>query len=441
MDLKKIIITFLERYAESEKPIGLAFSGGSDSTCLLHVLHSLDSSFIKGLHVIHINHNWRPESSKQASYLHDKIQKMGYTFHRKDLEKPTSSSNMEDQARQLRLSFFHEIAEKHNLQGILLAHHKDDLTETILKRLFEGANFLNLGGIRPVQKIGTTTLLRPFLSVPKKEILEYLQSKSIDYLEDETNYSEKFLRGRFRKNILPFLSEHFGKNLMDNILLFQERADELYQYIDRKIARQLPRKEEGPFGVYYDFNASDLKDPLEWRYALLAICKENRYVFSKKLIDVIVQCLQESKANKWFEQNKIRLFCDRKILFFPKLQSPLLASSAALKIGKSNMHAMTIELKEAPYSRMKENTWKTLWLGNIRLYLPMGEYKLIPFEALQENDKKKFRKKWSDQKIPYFLREAFPLICKNGKDMQDLLSCKMIEVKKRTMLELSINFN
>ncbi|MGD2168634.1 MAG: tRNA lysidine(34) synthetase TilS [Chlamydiota bacterium] len=440
MDLKKIIITFLERYTESEKPIGLAFSGGSDSTCLLHVLHSLGNSAIKGLHVIHINHNWRPESSKQASYLEGKIQEMGYEFHRKDLEGPTSLSNMEDQARQLRLSFFQEIAKKHNLQGILLAHHKDDLTETILKRLFEGANFLNLG-IKPVQKIGTTTLLRPFLSVPKKDILEYLQSKSIDYLEDETNYSEKFLRGRFRKNILPFLSEHFGKNLMDNILLFQERADELHQYIDRKLARRLPLKEGGPFGVYYDFNASDLKDPLEWRYALLSICKENGYVFSKKLIDAIAQCLQENKANKWFEQNKIRLFCDRSILFFPKLQSPLLASSSALKVGKSNMHAMTIELKKASYSGVQENTWKTLWLGNFRVYLPMGEYKLIPFGALRENDKKKFRKKWSDQKIPYFLREAFPLICKNGKDMEDLLSYKMIEVKKRPTLELSINFN
>jgi tRNA(Ile)-lysidine synthase len=168
----------------------LGFSGGLDSSVLLHQLTQIPSLKPK-IKLIHVHHGLSPNADAWA--LH--AQKIADAYdipifiERVALDSP---GNIESKARQLRYSQF----KKHVKQGdaLLLAHHEDDQAETLLLNLMRGTGIDGLSGMRACRSFHEGTLLRPLLQISRQSLEEYALEHSIRYIHDESNFDTSYRR-------------------------------------------------------------------------------------------------------------------------------------------------------------------------------------------------------------------------------------------------------
>ena len=119
------------------KPLIIGYSGGADSKALFYAALSIKKK--PPLLLAHYNHAWREEADEEAKILEEEAKRLSIPFYTKKAKKvPTRS--MEEHARAARLEFFLELQKTHRANGVALAHHKEDLAETILKRILEGSS-------------------------------------------------------------------------------------------------------------------------------------------------------------------------------------------------------------------------------------------------------------------------------------------------------------
>jgi tRNA(Ile)-lysidine synthase len=218
--IEKIVHAFLKRHWNGSSPLLLGYSGGPDSRALLYAIGGVP------LEVVHVDHGWRQESEKEALLLKEEVEGLGYPFHHTRLHLPAT----EEAGREGRLSFFQQIAKQRGAQAVLLGHQADDQAETVLKRLFEGAPLWKLGAMKPVSEFGGLFLWRPLLQVSKKELQAYKGG-----WVDPTNLDPKYLRGKMRKELFPFLKERFGKEVAPPLARIGQWAQELEEFLFSRI--------------------------------------------------------------------------------------------------------------------------------------------------------------------------------------------------------------
>ncbi len=197
----------------------IATSGGCDSVALAHLMTFLGRKIMdrKKISFLHINHRWRGEESDQdEEFVRFLGNQWGIPVQVKRLspsqKKNSRGFSLEEKARQARKKIFSELAQKQSAQ-ILTAHQADDLAETVLWRLFTGAAQSHGGGIPMRHGVE----LRPFLTVRKFELKNYLKEVSVSYREDSSNFSDRFLRARMRsvlmgevEKLFPRAIDHLG---------------------------------------------------------------------------------------------------------------------------------------------------------------------------------------------------------------------------------------
>jgi tRNA(Ile)-lysidine synthase len=164
--------------------------------------------------------------------LQEEVNALGLPFH---LCRLKDIPQKENAAREARYAFLGEIAKEVGAQAVLLGHQMEDQAETVLKRVLEGASLPSCRGMQPVSERDGMVLWRPLLSVSKKELVAWLDGKGISYVQDETNLSPEYLRGRFRTEIFPFLEKAFGKSVMKNLSRLGERAGKLERFLDQLV--------------------------------------------------------------------------------------------------------------------------------------------------------------------------------------------------------------
>lgn len=187
-----------------------AVSGGSDSMALLSGLMRLRAEAGFTLHALHVQHGLRgDESLADEQLVRDfcAANRIPLTVHQADLGGDLHLPGMETRARDCRLGFF--AAEMQRLHGdaLLLAHHQDDQTETVLMHLLRGAGSNGLAGMRAAGPFAGGLMLRPFLELPKDELRKALRDWNIPFREDASNQEAMTLRNALRLQVLPLLEE------------------------------------------------------------------------------------------------------------------------------------------------------------------------------------------------------------------------------------------
>ena len=240
----------------------VAVSGGMDSVALLHVLSELSGQLGISLAVAHVNHGLRQTQAKSEEKLvrHYALD-LGLVCHStclavKKLAQEKGRS-IEEAARNLRYSYLDEVRQIEHAAKICVGHHADDQAEEVLLRLIRGAGRKGLSGM---DLIRDGKIVRPLLSVSKAEIADYLQDRSIAWLDDLSNNSLKFLRNRVRLELLPFLQD-FNPNIAENLrrtaLVLKDEEVVLDQIatiaFDRAITSTTERK-DAPDGLLLDLN-------------------------------------------------------------------------------------------------------------------------------------------------------------------------------------------
>ncbi|MBQ9686673.1 MAG: tRNA lysidine(34) synthetase TilS [Oscillospiraceae bacterium] len=181
-----------------------AVSGGADSMCLLHLLRA------NGIDVTaaHFEHGIRgAESRRDAAFVENWCRENGVpsVIGHGDVPAYAASHGLgiEEAARQLRYAFLTRAAADAGCDVIATAHTLDDNAETILFHLTRGSGAAGLTGIPRQRGI----IVRPLLSVSRKEIEAYLTEHALAHVEDSSNQSDAYTRNRIRHGVLPTLRE------------------------------------------------------------------------------------------------------------------------------------------------------------------------------------------------------------------------------------------
>ncbi|MBU1122429.1 MAG: tRNA lysidine(34) synthetase TilS [Candidatus Omnitrophota bacterium] len=192
----------------------LGVSGGQDSMCLLYLFHGLREEFAAKrpasslqLVCVHFNHSLRKEADREESFVKDVCKKLKIKFisDKKDVKSFYKGDSLEQTARNLRLEFFLKCFRQTKIKKIALAHHKDDLVETILMRIIRGTGLKGLRGFSPNSKFRGLNIIRPLIGVNKEDVLQWLKKKKIAYCIDKSNFEDKFFRNNLRLNLMPVL--------------------------------------------------------------------------------------------------------------------------------------------------------------------------------------------------------------------------------------------
>jgi tRNA(Ile)-lysidine synthase len=219
----------------------IGVSGGVDSVVLLRLLHQLG---YRKLIVVHLNHALRGRASgADATFVRRLATTLGYDaeIRREDVAKQavTDKQSIETAARNARHAFFADVAKRRRCQTLFLGHHADDQIETVLMNLFRGTGSAGLGGIRETstQTINGVRLeiIRPLLATSREELLAYAIEEKIRFREDASNTDRKFLRNRVRHDLLPQLTEIFGRDIRPAIHRLATQCQSESTYFDERI--------------------------------------------------------------------------------------------------------------------------------------------------------------------------------------------------------------
>ncbi|MCU0342661.1 MAG: tRNA lysidine(34) synthetase TilS [Ignavibacterium sp.] len=199
-----------ELLASGDKVL-IALSGGPDSVFLLHFLNKFKKKFKIKLGAAHINHRLRGKNSERdESFCNAICNELSIPFYllRKDIKSYSKKNklSLETAGRKIRYDFFEKVLKKDRYNKILTAHNADDNAETVLLNLIKGTGIKGVAGI-PVRR---NNIVRPILSLAKKEILDYLEENKFEYRVDESNLSNDFERNFLRNEIIPLIQKNLN---------------------------------------------------------------------------------------------------------------------------------------------------------------------------------------------------------------------------------------
>jgi tRNA(Ile)-lysidine synthase len=183
----------------------LAYSGGLDSTVLLHALAASRADAEAPLIALHVNHNLQTESAAWETACREFAKSQEVEFHVLSVAVAADSGlGPEAAARQVRYAALRSWMRTGDC--LLSAHHEDDQAETLLLNLMRGSGVAGLSGIGAMQAFGPGFLLRPLLDVPQRALLDYAQMHKLEWIEDPSNADSRFDRNFLRNEIIPGLA-------------------------------------------------------------------------------------------------------------------------------------------------------------------------------------------------------------------------------------------
>tara|TARA_Y200000002_G_scaffold372783_1_gene371023 strand:- start:925 stop:1725 length:801 start_codon:yes stop_codon:yes gene_type:complete len=188
-----------------------------------------------------VNYNNRDESTIEKNFLIDYCKYRNIDFHFIDLSFKRGELKRdvyETESRTQRYDFYRKLNLEHKINGVLLAHHEDDLIENIFNNIMRGnREITNITVLKPLNNILNVNIYRPMLNLRKNIIYEYAHSYQIPYFLDTTPTWS--CRGKMRNNIFPSCKDCYTDRFKDNLLNFGKESDQLNTIINDYILKDL----------------------------------------------------------------------------------------------------------------------------------------------------------------------------------------------------------
>ncbi len=210
----------------------IAYSGGADSTALLHLFSQL-----KNVRAIHINHGLQDEADNWQSHCQTTCEKLGIELI---VEQANLADASENSCRKARYEFFKKHLKAN--ETLLTAHHTQDQAETVLLKLLRGTGIGGLTGMDKLRKFFNGFIARPLLAYCPQQLKDYLKTNNISWIEDTSNKENSYRRNYIRNEILSALQSHFP-NAINNIARSANNASQslaLLNYLCDFQTKELP---------------------------------------------------------------------------------------------------------------------------------------------------------------------------------------------------------
>ncbi len=393
----KEVEKFLNNLLNINDTIVVATSGGPDSMCLLSILNKLKDKYKLKLICAHVNHGLRSESENEKKFVENYCVINNIIFEYMKIDSYINAKFSESEGRKKRYTFFNELMNKYQAKYLMTAHHGDDLIETVMMRIVRGSNLKGYLGISRINN----NIIRPLLTVSKKEILDYLKENNVEYVIDKSNEDEKYTRNRYRKHLLPFLKSE-DENVHLKFLKYSEELNSYNEYVNRVIKSKIDN-------IYKD-NKINIKELL----------KEDEFIVKKIIEYVIIEIQRDNLFNISDSQFK-----------------------EILKLIKDNSNKQ-IDLANNYIARVSYNNLIIEKKNNINSYCYEFKDKLVInnklIERIEKSDKKSnfiLRINSEDIKLPLRVRtikdgDKMQVKNLNGtKKVKDIFIDSKIDIKKR----------
>jgi tRNA(Ile)-lysidine synthase len=288
----------------SGKKLLLATSGGLDSMVMVDLFRKLSFEIA----IAHCNFQLRGvESFEDQNFVQNYAEsnEIKLFVTQFDTEAFAKDYKLSTQvaARELRYNWFYELLETENFDYVLTAHHADDNLETFLINLVRGTGLDGLTGI-PAQN---ENVIRPLLIFSRQEIEQYAKVNNIDWREDSSNASDKYLRNKIRHNLVPVLKElntdflsSFHKTqvyLQESKTMVEDASIMVYQQVAKESGKD----------IHFDLNK--LQQLPNYKSYLYQWLREFGFLAWEDIYDLV-----ESQSGKQVFSNEFRLLKNRDFL-------------------------------------------------------------------------------------------------------------------------------
>ena len=241
---------YVERFhmIEPKDTIVLGISGGADSVCLLKILARWKEAWGISLRAVHVHHQLRgEEADADERFVRELCENEGIpcrVFH-EDVQGMAQREKigLEEAGRIARYRCFATVCEDVGGGKIALAHHQDDLAETMLHHLVRGTGMAGLCSLKPV----SGNRIRPLLCLEKEEILVYLEAAGQPWRTDSSNLEDDYTRNRIRHHVLEELKTEVKPRAVRHMAQLSEELEETRAVLAQVAAekrRQYVRKSE-----------------------------------------------------------------------------------------------------------------------------------------------------------------------------------------------------
>ena len=386
--------------------IVIGCSAGPDSMALLHYMKN---NYPNKIICAHINHNIRKESDEEEKYLENYCKQNNIIFESTKIES-YNKSNLENQARIKRYNFYKKILTKYNSKYLFLAHHGDDLIETILMKIERGSNLEGYAGIKQISKNDNYQIIRPLLKYTKDDLIKYDEKNKIKYFIDKTNFDEKYTRNRYRHNVLPFLKKE-NINIHKKYLKYSNTLLEYNEYINYEVNETIKN--------IYNNNTLDIKN-----------FKELHIFLQKNILYKILNDIYNNKSDIVKEKNVkdiIDLINNQKPNLTINLPKNIIIKKEYNKLiikenENKNNDQYKIEIKNKiekdnyiieEIENTNDDSNKICRIDSSKIKLPLyvrNRKNGDKIETLGLNGRKKIKEIFIENKIPEKIRNTYPIV-------------------------------
>lgn len=411
---------------KSEEKVLVAVSGGVDSVVLLEVLCLLEPEFSLELMIAHLDHGLRGKESKEdARFVASLGKAKGVPVIREEIDVARVSEeerlSLEEAGHRVRRHFLEQTLQQVGATRIALGHTRNDRAETLLFNLIRGAGPTGLVGIRPV----SLPYIRPLIDTSREEILSFARLNGLAWREDRTNQDLTFSRNRIRHQIIPLL-EQMNPRFLDALhrtsdLLLEEQAA-LETLLDRPWEEVCAFDGKGKV-VFHRYQLAEFPSGLMGLLLRRGIAhtRGDLQGIEKAHIDALrrLVCSSQSHGELDLPGLAVRIQNDELLLRTHK-QAKACSYEFPVKLGKTEFSCLGIAIELSIKERngslepLMEHG-RTMEVADAdQVHFPLYLRSRRPgdrFRPLGMKSEKKLKDLLSDEHIPFFKRDALPLLC------------------------------
>ncbi|RIV33012.1 tRNA lysidine(34) synthetase TilS [Flagellimonas lutimaris] len=388
------------------KKLLLACSGGADSVVLAHlcVAANLDIA------LAHCNFNLRGEESDgDEDFVRELESKIGVEVYVKTFDTKqyveTHRGSVQMAARELRYQWFDELLKTKGFDYVLTAHHADDSLETFLINLSRGTGIDGLSGIPEVNE----QVVRPLLPFSQEEIVEYATSESIEWREDSSNASSKYLRNKIRHQIVPILKE-LHPTFLQNFLNTQNHLQQTNDLVVNNL-NELKAKLFEPRDGAIKINIAELEQLQPLESYLYGLFKDYGFTEWED-----VKALLTAMSGKQVVSKTHLLLKDRDCLILSEIKNRVSQTYPVYIDETASESPITLKLENV--KNLENQDQNVVFLDKEKLNFPLvlrnwekGDY-FYPFGM---KGKKKLSKFFKDEKMDVISKEKQWLLCSDNE--------------------------
>ncbi|MEP7044002.1 MAG: tRNA lysidine(34) synthetase TilS [Dokdonella sp.] len=220
-------------------PLLAAFSGGLDSSVLLHALAQSAAARERGLRALHVDHGLHGDSAGWSQHCRHFADALGVELAvcAVDVAR-TPGLGLEASARRARYGAIEALLSPG--EYVALAHHRDDQAETVLLKLLRGAGPEGIGAMRHLRPLGPGHAWRPLLGLPRAALREYAEHHRIDWVQDPSNADPTIDRNYLRMQVMPRITKRWTEaetSIAQSATWARDAADFIDDEAERALAR------------------------------------------------------------------------------------------------------------------------------------------------------------------------------------------------------------